>query len=204
MPPSQNVFPRASIQVVFSANFVAIVVAALSGWRLSDLVTLYWLELVALGGVTLIQMRFARAAGTFAKSRGYLVVLFVAHYGTFCVIYRAAIVYLFGGAASAEWYWLIVWAPLAALVIAHLLSFRRDYLPNEAAATSPFDAMWIPYLRELPVHVPLLIAILAAYGGSGTRNEVLLFGAGKTIVDFIAHAVYHTRVAPRRNSAHSM
>ncbi len=198
MPPSNAPFPKASVQVVFSANFVALVVASLSNWQLSDLITLYWLELVALAPLTLVQMARARATGAFAKSRAYLIVLFGAHYGTFCVVYRALTVYLFGGSAAADWFWLMVWAPLAALIVAHVLSLRRDYLPNEAASTSPFDAMWIPYLRELPVHVPLLLAVVAVYGGSGARNEVLLFGAGKTIADVIAHAVYHTRIAPRR------
>lgn len=203
MASSQTDFPRASAQVLFSANFVAIVVAVLFQWRLSDLFTLYWLELVALAILTIVQMQTARAEGAFAKSPGYLIVLFLAHYGTFCVMYRATIAYFFKDSIAQEWFWAVVWVPLAALIVAHVVSFSRDYLPREAAATAPFHAMWIPYLRELPVHVPLLVAVAVVQGGSGARNEVLVFGASKMMADVIAHAVYHSRIATRRHTTRS-
>jgi len=181
---------------VFSANFVALVVAAVSGWRLNDLITLYWLELVALAGITIYQVRRATRAGTFGKSLGYITILFVTHYGTFCVLYRAIMIRIFGAdAVAANWYWLIVWLPLTALVTAHWLSLRRDYLPHQAAALSPYDAMWIPYLRELPVHIPLLIAIAVFHPDTSARFVVLFFGTVKLLLDVGAHVLYHTRIA---------
>ena len=188
--------PSVSAQVVFSANFVAVVTAAVFRWRLSDLLMLYWLELIALGAVAIFQMRHARAAGTFQKSRGYVLIQFLAHYGTFCVVYRAVLMSLFGASTPpADWFWALVWLPLAALVIAHGLSFRRDFLPNEARNVSPFDAMWIPYLRELPVHVPLLAAIALIQPDPAARTVVLGAAGAKTALDVAAHLYYHTRLA---------
>jgi hypothetical protein len=184
--------------VLFVANIAAIVVALVFSWRLNDLVTLYWLELIAVGFITLLQMRAAIGAGTFAKSPGYLIVLFVAHYGTFCVLYRTATDVIFDRAESAPWFWAAIWPALAIIISAHIVSLRRDYLDDEAVATSRFDAMWIPYFRELPVFIPLLIALALVDGGSVARSETVLFGLGKTTIDAIAHVVYHTRIAKRR------
>lgn len=193
---ASRTIPSVSAQIVFSANFVAVVTAALFGWRLSDLFTLYWLELIALGAVAIIQMRHARATGTFQKSRGYILILFLAHYGTFCVVYRAVLMSMFGAnTPPAEWFWALVWLPFTALVAAHGFSFRRDFLPNEAIHVSPFDAMWIPYLRELPVHVPLLAAIALIQPNPAARNAVLGVACAKTALDVAAHLYYHTRLA---------
>jgi hypothetical protein len=190
-------FPTVSLPCVVFANAACAVMAWALNWELNGLLTLYWLELIAIGFITLRQMRRASRAGTLAKSRGYLAIFFIAHYSTFCVIYRAALVYLLSGQlVNAPAYWIVVWLPLAALIGAHVVSYRRDYLPREAAGRSPFDAMWIPYLRELPLQVPMLVALTFVPDGHRAGTAVLLFGAGKTMADAVAHVLYHSRIVP--------
>jgi hypothetical protein len=196
--------PVASMRASFAANAVAIVAAMLFRWRLHDLVTLYWLEIVFLAGLTVVQMWRSTGIGAFAKSRGYLTILFVTHYGTFCVVYRAFIVQWFDAAAAADWYWLVVWVPFIALAAAHIVSFRRDYLVNEAAVVSPFDVMWIPYLRELPVHLPIIVGLVIAGSNSVGLAPVVVFGVAKTLLDAGAHAFYHARLVPRRAGRQSI
>lgn len=185
-----------STPALIAANSVAVVTAAVAGWTLGDLFRLYLIELVAVGAIALAQMRRAAKPGALAKSRGYQAIFFVAHYGSFCVFYLALLPWLvadFG--AVAEYYWLIVWIPAAALAAAHVVSYQHDYLAREAVRISPLQAMFLPYARELPVHLLVILAAAILSGSVPAHQAAIGFALGKTLLDVITHISLHRRLS---------
>lgn len=184
-----------STPALIAANAVAVLTAAIGGWTLGDLFRLYLIELVVVGLVTLLQIRTASKPGAFAKSRGYLLIFFIAHYGSFCVFYLALlpqIVADFG--AVAPNFWIVVAVPAAALAAAHAVSYVADYLPREASRISGVQAMVLPYARELPVHVPLILAAAFLSGVLPGHSAAIGFAVGKTAADVFAHITLHRRL----------
>lgn len=184
-----------STPALIAANAVAIVVATVGGWSLGDLFRLYLIELVAVGVITLGQIRTASKPGAFAKSPGYLLIFFVAHYGSFCVFYLALlprIVADFG--AVAVNFWIVVIVPAVAFAVAHAVSFVSDYLPREASRISSLQAMVLPYARELPVHLPLILAAAFLSGVIPAHQAAIGFAVAKTAIDVFAHITLHRRL----------
>jgi hypothetical protein len=173
-----------SAVALLAANATALLTAALAGWSLGDLFRLYWFELIALGFLTLAQIHYARRPGALAKSRGYQSIFFVAHYGTFCVMYYAILPSLLGGRwADGPHFWLTVGIPAAALGAAHFAAFRLDFLRVEAPHVSAIQAMLLPYAREVPVHLPLLAVAMFLPEDLPSLKVTLLFAFGKTLAD---------------------
>lgn len=184
----------ASVWISAAASATTLVTAALAGWGLGDLFRLCWFELIVTGFIALGQIRTARRPGVMEKSRGYQGIFFVAHFSTVCVMYLWALPWVLGARWEASGYfWYTVWPPALALLGAHLVSFRSDFLGVEAAATSAFEAMFLPYAREAPVQLPLIAAALVVPGDLDSTAAVVVFILGKAAADFVSLRVRHKR-----------
>lgn len=194
--------PKVSTAAIGLANLFPFVLVLAFGWRIPSLLFLYWCELVVVGIFSIAQMRRARVAGPFGKSIGYQIIFFVAHYGTFCVMYRALLVRLFwAGAAFPSTFWVVIWLALAGLAFAHYVSFQRDFLVAERGRITPFVAMWLPYFREVPVHAGLLTAAWLLGAVTNTLASAAAFVLVKFVVDSVVHLVYHHTVITREAGA---
>ncbi len=174
---------------ILLANLIALATAGAAGWGLGELFRLYWIELAAVGVVALFQIRFARRPGALGKSRGYQGIFFVAHYGTACVAYGAIMSSILGSRWTVEpIFWLVVWIPALALIVAHVVAFRVDFLRREAALVSSMQAMLLPYARVLPVQAPIILAAALLSADLPARSAAVLFALGKTVADFGLYA----------------
>lgn len=184
-----------STPVLIAANSAVVATAALGGWMRNELFRVYLLELVVVGLIGMLQIHRAAKPGALAKSRGYLLIFFVAHYGTFCALYFALLPRLawpdFEALAPEDW--MLVLLCVAALAAAHATSFVFDYLPREALRISSMQANFLPYARVLPVQLPLIAAAILAPtdGGAG---EAIVFALAKTVADVITHIALHRRL----------
>ncbi len=189
----------APVAAILFANIAALSTAWIAGWGLGELFRLYWIELVAVGVVAFFQIRSARRPGALAKSRGYQGIFFVAHFGTFCVAYGA----LLSSILDERWeveplFWLVVMIPAAALAGAHVIVYRVDFLRREAAFVSSMEAMFLPYLRVLPVQTPLVVAAAILPANISGPSAAILFALGKTVADLATYVVRRRRIDPDR------
>lgn len=190
--------PKASTIALLLANLVPIALVLALEWTVPMLLHLYWFELIVVGLFTIAQMRRAHSAGPLAKSLGYQIIFFVAHYSTFCVIYRVLLVQLiWEGAPFPPAFWLAFAIPLLALAAAHLVSYRKDFLAGERGRLTPFQSMWLPYYREAPVHVVLVTAALLMKPAQIGLAATFAYAILKLAADAGTHVVYHHALLTR-------
>jgi hypothetical protein len=174
--PPETVAPRAPVNLaspstlaLVAANLVPLAGAALLGWRLSDVMVLYWAESAIIGffnvcKIAVVQRWLALLAGPF----------FIGHFGAFMAVHFLFLWGLFvkgpqdtggGDLAEVAQRFATLWPALAILFASHALSFflnfigRREYLGRTARAQ-----MAEPYTRIVFMHL------------------VLIFGGGLTLV----------------------
>jgi hypothetical protein len=77
---------------------------------------------------------------------------------------------------------------------AHVVSYRNDYVPREATRVSAVQAMVLPYARELPVHIPLILAAALLSGTLSAHAAAIGFALAKTLADVGTHIALHRRL----------
>lgn len=173
--------------LIFANALVAIPVLV-GRWTPATVLRVFWWELIPLGILGIAWIAGARARGPFQKSRGYQVIFYVAHYSTFCVIYRAALARtVWSELPAPNWFWLWILPIVLVLAVPHVVSFRKDYRQGADRYVSTTRAMVMPYYRAVPLHGVLIVLVLllpaTAVGG-------LLLVAAKTLTDVLFAAWY--------------
>lgn len=182
-----------SLAVLLVANLLPLAGVVLWGWKLFDLIVIYWLETLVIGGFGIMQM--ALTAGWFAL---FVVPFFIVHFGGFMVGHFVFLNMMFGdrsGGLSAlptRLHDMIVsdglWLALIGLAISHGLGFlftfllpwlRRRWqgrpLREEADAGSAGNVMFGPYKRVMIMHVSILLgAFLVSVFGNNFAFLALL------------------------------
>lgn len=183
-----------SLAVLLVANLLPLVGVALWGWKLFDLIVIYWLETLVIGGFGIMQM--ALTAGWFAL---FAVPFFIVHFGGFMTGHFVFLNMMFGdksgvslGAIPQRLHDMILtdglWLALIGLVISHGLGFvfsfllpwlRRRWqgcpLREESDAGSAGNVMFGPYKRVMIMHASILFgAFLVTVFGNNFAFLVLL------------------------------
>jgi hypothetical protein len=191
-----------SLAVLLVANLLPLVGVALWGWKLFDLIVIYWLETLVIGGFGIMQM--ALTAGWFAL---FVVPFFIVHFGGFMTGHFVFLNMMFGdrsggslSAIPARLRDMIVaeglWVALIGLAISHGLGFlftfllpwlrrrwQRRPLREETDAGSAGNVMFGPYRRVMIMHVSILFgAFLVSVFGNNFAFLALLV-ALKTVSD---------------------
>ena len=161
-----------SSMLLILANLVPIAGTALLGWRLSDVMVLYWAESAIVGFYNLLKIAvigrwFALLAGPF----------FLGHFGAFMAVHFLFIYGIFvegfgkGGSATGgdltevAALFVSLWPALLALFLSHGFSFFTNFIGRgEYRGRSVKDQMGEPYSRIVFMHL------------------VLIFGGGLTLV----------------------
>lgn len=151
------------------ANLVPLAGAAFLGWRLSDVMVLYWAESGIIGffnvcKIAVVQRWMALLAGPF----------FIGHFGAFMAVHFLFLYGLFvqgprdmtgGDLGEVARLFVSLWPALAVLFASHALSFFLNFLGrHEYRGRSAKDQMAEPYGRIVFMHL------------------VLIFGGGLTLV----------------------
>lgn len=183
-----------SLAVLLIANLLPLIGVALWGWKLFDLIVLYWLETLVIGGFSIMQM--ALTAGWFAL---FVVPFFIVHFGGFMAGHLVFLNMMFGDRSGASLgvipqrlHDMIVtdglWLALIGLAVSHGLGFlftfllpwlRRRWqgrlLREEADAGSAGNVMFGPYKRVMIMHVSILFgAFLVSVFGNNFAFLALL------------------------------
>lgn len=187
-----------SAWLLLAANLVPLVGVLALGWRLPDILLLFWTESAIIGGFTILKMLSKRA-----WSALFYVPFFCVHYGLFMSVHLLFLVSLFlddgpfatPGADVGATLRAVAWGALA-LTASHGASFVLHWLRgHEREKLDMKDVMGLPYPRIVVMHLTIIFgAMLAVTLGSPVYALVLLL-ALKTAVDLQAHLRERRRAA---------
>ncbi|MEE4294822.1 MAG: DUF6498-containing protein [Xanthomonadales bacterium] len=189
--PKSWATPSALLLIV--ANLVPVAGAAFLGWKLSDVMVLYWAESAIIGlfniaKIAVIGRWFALLAGPF----------FIGHFGAFMAVHFLFIYGIFvegfaGGGPSDSLQnvaalFIGLWPALLALTLSHGYSFFANFLgKGEYRRRTVSNQMNEPYSRIVFMHLVLIFGGgLAMFLGEPTI-VILIVIALKILVDIRAH-----------------
>jgi len=175
------------------ANLVPVAGAAFLGWKLSDVMVLYWAESAIIGfwnvcKIAVVGRWFALLAGPF----------FIGHFGAFMAVHFLFVYTLFvkgiqgidsgGDLAEVAGLFIAMWPALLALFVSHGYSFFANFLGRqEYRGRDAGDQMGEPYSRIVFMHLVLILGGgLTLILGGPTPVLLLVIGA-KIWFDLRAH-----------------
>lgn len=191
---------RLSAMVLVVANLVPLAGVFFLGWRVFDVLMLYWVENVVIGVINVLRMAVCHG-----RSKWFLMVFFAVHYGFFCFGHLAALIGLFGdslsvtnawdyffaapvaGGLGAHWQ-TMQWVAAACIAASHLFSYFSNFIAaGEYRRTTVNTLMMRPYGRIVVLHVSIILgAALIEWLGSPVAMLVVLVAA-KTGLDLRYH-----------------
>ncbi|MGJ3264618.1 MAG: DUF6498-containing protein [Salinarimonas sp.] len=181
------------------ANLVPLLGVVAGGWRVFDVLLLFWAENVVIGLLNLARMTLVSLRG----ERGGLAMagFFAVHYGIFTLVHGIFLVTLFGppGASPLAGFALLAapglaW-PLAALAASHGVSFLVNFVAGgEMDRTSLGALMSAPYGRVVVLHVTIIFGGFAVQASGAPLLALALLVALKILVDLAAHVAEHRRL----------
>jgi hypothetical protein len=197
-----------STLLLIIANLVPVVGAAFFGWKLSDVMVLYWAESAVIGffnvcKIILIGRWFALVAVPF----------FIGHFGGFMAVHFLFIYVLFvkgvagmndsaGDLADVAALFVALWPALLALFISHAYSFFSNFFgQDEYRNRTVSNQMSEPYSRIIFMHLVLILG-----GGLsmvlGQAGPVIIVVIGlKIFFDVRAHLKEHNKSLPAQEPA---
>jgi len=205
---------RWALLALVTANLIPLGGVTVLGWRLYDVMLLYWLENAVVGLFVLARMATAGRARVSAVLIGPF---FVIHYGLFWLVHGVFVVALFSGqgpfsggaagVAGSEAYGLGIPLPitgrvplfhgaglaLLGLVASHGVSFVQNWLRGgERAGIEPRELMQKAYGRVVILHVTLLFGGFAVMMIGAPLAALALMVVLKIGVDLAAHLREHS------------
>ncbi|MGI9235896.1 MAG: DUF6498-containing protein [Woeseiaceae bacterium] len=191
---------RLSSVALVLANLVPLAGVVFFGWRVFDVLMLYWLENVLIGIINVMRMAVTRDSG-----KWFLMPFFSVHYGAFCYGHLLAVTGLFSeslGAANVWEYFLGVpmsgsgpatsltpqWIAVASIAASHLISYFVNFIgTGEYLRTTANKLMFRAYGRIVVLHVAIIGgAALIEWLGSPVSMLVVLVAA-KIALDLRYH-----------------
>lgn len=221
-PAAAQAPPSISAPVLVAANLLPLAGVLFWGWRVGDLVILYWVENLVIGAVHVLRILFAdpdhvmRAPrgpqitrGEWIASKTALAGFFLVHYGGFCAGHGMVLAALFpvvndSGGKLEIWEILsdMLREPgslgaIAVLVASHGYSFARNYVGREEYRRVDIGRMMFrPYGRVFVVHLFIIAGGLILQVLQGPAAALLLFVLLKTAIDYVMHRRERALLSP--------
>ena len=191
-----------SVWMLLVANGVVLAIALVADWRLADLMSVYWIQSVAIGGSYFMRIlsleKFStenfringRHVDPTPETKRQTAFFFLLHYGGFHVGYLIFIATEAPGALNVD-IGLLVCA--IAFIVDHMYSYRYHRELDRQGTPNIGTLMFTPYLRIIPMHLTIVIGALALDSAG-----VLFFGLLKTGADVGMHIIEHKILGKRR------
>jgi len=195
-PPKNRFTP--SILLLIAANLVPLAGTAFFGWRLSDVMVLYWAESAVIGLFNVLKIvKIGGWPGLFAA------IFFLGHFGGFMAVHFLFIYGIFvegfvgdgpsGSLSEVFGLFVALWPALLALFVSHAYSYFSNFLGRrEYQSRTVKDQMSDPYSRIVFMHLVLIFGGgLALVLGEPTLviiGVILL----KIVFDVRAHLKQHS------------
>ena len=204
-----------SLWLLAAVNLVPIAGVAFWGWRVHEIVFLYWIENLVIGAVNVLRMWTAAPQGaTPAEATGaklFTSAFFIVHYGLFCYGHGTFLASLFpaaaGGAGFGSPAGVLVHmlrdpyalAAIGGIVVSHAYSYFRNYIGSgEYLRVKPADLMMRPYKRIAVTHIFLLVGGIALQGLHSPLLAMVVFIALKIAFDVYFHRKEREMSAAKR------
>lgn len=177
-----------------AANLVPLAGVLLAGWRLDQIMVLFWAESAVVALYTLAKMA---VVGRWLALPGG--VFFLAHFGGFMAIHFLFVYEIFVrglGAKGAEpplgealaGVFVPLWPALLALAVSHGISFALNFLRRgERAGATMKELMAAPYKRVVLMQLTLIFGGGAALALNDTRPVLALLVVLKILADLRGH-----------------
>jgi hypothetical protein len=189
----------ASSLALIAANLVPIAGALFLGWKLSDVMVLYWAESAVVGffnlcKIVVIGRWFALVAGPF----------FLGHFGGFMAVHFLFIYMIFvkgpddmngdsGDLAEVAKLFLVLWPALLALAVSHAYSYFNNFLGRgEYRGRTVSAQMSEPYSRIIFMHLVLIFGGGLSLVLGQVEMVLIVVIAAKIFVDLKAHLREHS------------
>ena len=202
--------------VLIAVNVVPVVGVVAFGWKVIDILWLYWAENVVIGILNIPRILTARGPSIDSHQRTGLVgaifiaAFFAVHYGGFTLGHGVFIANVFAGDASAatlgeEVAFLAraidepaMRVALAGLFASHALSLAVNWFGRgERHKHDARAQMFAVYGRIVILHIVILLGGFGAQAIGEPVFALVLLVALKTGVDLVAHVRSHDRLAER-------
>lgn len=192
-----------SLTALILVNLVPLAGVLWFGWRMFDVLMLFWMESVVIGVINLLRMA-VRLFGAGELKGVVLIPFFTVHYFGFCAAHGLILVLVFGppGLSPAQvlgesGFFEIIrqllseptlrWG-LIAIAASHLFSFLANFLwAGEWRSTSIDVLMGAPYGRIMLMHVVLVIGAAIFMAIRQPIYALALLVALKILADASAH-----------------
>jgi len=218
-PPAATFEPEASpvaAPLLIAANLVPLAGVLLWGWRIGDVVILYWIENLVVGAFNVLRILSAAPGGSALSGlagKVFLAGFFTVHYGMFCYGHGVFLAMMFpvhgpdGAKLGIDGVVLEMLrepgllAAVAALVASHGYSFVRNYLGRgEYRNVDPGRLMGRPYARIVLVHLYVIVGGIVVQALKSPVAPLVLFVAMKTAIDYGMHRRERRVLATRRGA----
>jgi hypothetical protein len=208
---SIQMLSRPSAIVLIVANLVPLFGVLFLGWRVFDVIILYWAENVVIGVINVLRMiacrpglglaqltqegsepdlsdtqrrMVARAAGA---ARFIVIPFFIVHYGMFCFGHFTAVTSLFDGELPVSWR-SPLWLGVAAIFVSHLVSYWTNFIGSgEYKRTDLRQLMKRPYGRIIALHIAVIAGGFVVTLLGNPLPALLVLIAVKITIDLKMH-----------------
>ncbi len=190
-----------SIWVLILTNLFVLVAALIFGWRLVDMMLVYWIQSVIIGLANVMRMlsldKFStdnfkinnRSVAPTASVKRQVAGFFAMHFGIFHLVYFVFIVSGEFGDPRLGFDLLIC---AIAFALNHVYSYRYHREADRQGRPNIGTLMFTPYARVVPMHLTIIFgSLLSQLGG------VFLFGLLKSIADVVMHQIEHRMLSAR-------
>ena len=182
-----------SVVLLIAANLVPVMGALYFGWKLADVMVLYWAESAVIGFFNICKM---------AVAKGWLTLFagpfFLGHYGGFMAVHFLFLYTIFiegphsnsfgGDLSQVIQLFQNLWPGLLALFVSHGISFFINYLGNQEYKKQTLQTlMSAPYRRIIFMHLTIIIGGGLALIIGDVTAVLLGIIAVKICIDVIAH-----------------
>lgn len=199
-----------------AANLVPIAGVVYFGWKLGDIIMLFWMENLIIGAFNVLRIltldadRFERfrpdGVGSDLATRLGLAIFFTVHYGIFSVFHGIFLAYFFARERSGFDFFAplanivgdmirdpVIGVALIGLVLSHGISFLRNHIRRgERHRLDPVQMMMRPYGRIVVTQGFIIVGGFLLIQTGEPLAALLLFIALKILLDLGSHIWEHS------------
>jgi len=201
-----------SLWVLVVLNLIPLAGVLWAGWRVHDVVFLYWIENLVIGAVNVLRMRIAvpDTLGKFARrgvemapgelfiAKAALIGFFIMHYGAFCMGHGVFLAAFFpagpdgsrdlAGVLRAMLFDKAALVAITGIVLSHAYSYFHNYIGRgEYLRVDISQMMFRPYKRIVVTHLFIFAGAFALQVMGSPVAAILAFIGLKISIDGYAH-----------------
>lgn len=175
------------------ANLVPLFGVFQWGWKVGDILILYWVENVIIGALNIPKMW---ACDGSVGRKIFLTPFFIVHFGMFCFAHAMVLAEFFGnGRSLSDWVLsgFIFWTGVSFLV-SHSFSMLVNFFGRgEFRGRDVQRQMFVPYGRIVIMHVVVLVGGILVQALGSPIYALLVLIVIKTVMDMTAHNREHRK-----------